>query len=61
MLLDADSKNRYIMLELTEQRKLQEVSEHKPFSVINSYGIPMLTQLHSVITQLFRELSNSSI
>lgn len=47
------------MPKLTEQRKLQEVSEL--FCVINSYGIPVLTQLHSVITLLFCELGNSSI
>lgn len=61
MLLDADSKNRYTTLELTEQRKLQEVSEHEPFSVINSHGIPVLTQLHCVITLLFGELSKTSV
>lgn len=49
------------MPKLTEQRKLQEVSEHELFSVINSYGIPVLTQLHSVIMLLFCELGNSSI
>lgn len=49
------------MLEVTEQRKLQEVSDGEPFSVINSCGIPMLTQPHSVIILLFSELSNSSI
>lgn len=59
--LGADSKSRYLTLELPEQRKLQEVSEHELFSVINSCGIPMLTQLHGVIMLLFHELGNSSI
>lgn len=54
-------KSRDLLLELTEHRKLQEVSEQELFCVINSYGIPVLTQLHGVIMLLVRELSNGSI